>query len=110
LEQLGSAAKRVLPVFITVDPARDTTETLRECLAPFDQRIIGLTGNDEQIARSADAFGARYFKVPGADPKEYTMAHSALLYLIGPEGGIVTQFSNGNDPEEMTKTLAALIR
>jgi protein SCO1/2 len=110
LGQLGPVVRHVAPVFITVDPARDTTETLREYLAPFDQRIIGLTGNDEQIAQTAETFGARYFKVPSSDPKEYAMAHSALFYIIGPEGGIVTQFSNANDPEEMAKTLAALIR
>jgi cytochrome oxidase Cu insertion factor (SCO1/SenC/PrrC family) len=48
--------------------------------------------------------------VLGADRKEYTTAHSALVYVIGPEGGIVIQFSNANDPEKMTKTLATLIR
>jgi protein SCO1 len=109
LEQLGSVATRVQPVFITVDPTRDTVEALREYLAPFDQRIIGLTGNEEQIARTAAIFGARYFKVPSTDPKEYTIAHSALVYVIGPEGGIVTQFSNANDPDDMARTLAALI-
>ena len=76
----------------------------------FDQRIIGLTGNDEQIARIAAIFGAQYFKVPGSDPKKYTIAHSALIYVIGPEGGIVTQFSNANDPADMARMLTALIK
>jgi protein SCO1/2 len=110
LEQLGSVATRVQPVFITVDPTRDTAEALRAYLAPFDQRIIGLTGSEEQIARTAAIFGAQYFKVPGTDVKEYAMAHSALVYLIGPEGGIVTQFSNANDVDDMTRKLAALTK
>jgi protein SCO1/2 len=110
LDQLGSVAIRVQPVFITVDPTRDTAEALRAYLALFDQRIIGLTGNAEQIARTAAVFGVRYFKVPGSDPQEYTMAHSALVYVIGPEGGIVTQFSNAHDPDDMARTLAALIK
>lgn len=110
LDRLGSAAKRVQPVFITVDPARDTPEALRAYLAPFDQRIIALTGNDEQIGRTAAIFGARYFKELRSNRKEYTIAHSALVYVIGPEGGIVTQFSNANDPDDMARTLSALIR
>jgi cytochrome oxidase Cu insertion factor (SCO1/SenC/PrrC family) len=48
--------------------------------------------------------------VPGSDPKEYAIAHSALIYLIGPEGGIVTQFSNANDPDDMARTLTSLIK
>jgi protein SCO1 len=105
LEQLGSAATQVQPVFITVDPTRDTPAALGAYLASFDQRIIGLTGNDEQIARTAAIFGAQYFKVPGSDPKEYAIARSALIYLIGPESGVVTQFSNANDPDDMARTL-----
>jgi protein SCO1/2 len=79
LDQLGSAAAQVRPVFITVDPTRDTTEVLREYLAAFDRRIIGLTGSDDQIARAASIFGAEYFRVPGIDPSDYTMAHSSLI-------------------------------
>jgi protein SCO1 len=101
LEQLGSVATRVQPVFITIDPTRDTPEALGAYLTSFDRRIIGLTGNDEQIARIAAIFGVQYFQVPGSDPKDYAIAHSALIYVIGPEGGLVTQFSNDNDPDNM---------
>jgi protein SCO1/2 len=110
LEQLGSIATRVQPVFITVDPTRDTPEALGAYLASFDQRIIGLTGNDEQIARVAAIFGAQYFQMPGSDPKDYSIANSALIYVIGPEGGIVTRFSNANDPDNMAKALTSLIK
>jgi protein SCO1/2 len=110
LKQLGSFATRVQPAFITVDPARDTPEALGTYLGSFDQRIIGLTGTDEQIARVAVVFGAQYFKVPYGDPKKYAIAHSALIYVIGPEGGIVTQFSNANDADDMARTLTALIK
>jgi protein SCO1 len=109
LEQLGSVATRVQPVFITVDPTRDRPEALGAYLRSFDQRILGLTGTDEQIARIAAAFGAQYFKVPSSDPKEYAIAHSAMIYVIGPEGGLVTQFPNVNDPSDMARTLTSLI-
>jgi protein SCO1 len=109
LEQLGSIAARVQPVFITVDPARDTPAALGAYLTAFDQRIIGLTGKNDQIAGIAAIFGAQYFKVPGSDPKDYAFAHSSLIYVIGPEGGIVTQFSNANDPANMARILTSLI-
>jgi protein SCO1/2 len=110
LEQLGTVSARVQPVFITVDPARDTPKALGAYLASFDRRIMGLTGTDEQIALAAAIFGARYFKVPGSDPSEYTIAHSALVYVIGPEGGIVTQFSDAHDPDNMAGTLNSIIK
>lgn len=110
LKRLGSIATRVQPVFITLDPARDTPEALGPYLSSFDQRIVGLTGNDEQIARTAAIFGVQYFKVPGSKPKEYAIAHSALIYVIGPEGGIVTQFSNADNPEEMARRLTSLMK
>jgi protein SCO1/2 len=110
LEQLGPLAARVRPVFITVDPARDRAEDLSAYVAAFDQRIVGLTGSEEQIARTAAVFGAQYFKVPGANPKEYSIAHSAVVYVVGPEGGLVTQFSNANDADAMARTLAVLLK
>ncbi len=113
LEQLGPEATRVQPVFITLDPKRDTSEALRAYLALFDRRIIGLTGDEEQIGRTAATFGAPFFKVPGTGPTglgEYTIAHSALVYVIGPEGGIVTQFSPVNDPAGVARTLTALMK
>ena len=110
LSQLGSAATRVEPLFITVDPARDTVEVLRTYLAQFDLHIIGLTGTDEQIARTAAVFGARYFREPSISPKEYAVAHTTFVYVIGPEGGIVIQFANANEPDNMARTLTALMR
>jgi len=109
LDRLGSKATQVQPVFITVDPSRDTPTALDAYLASFDHRIVGLTGSEERIAQAAANFGAQYFRVPGNDPGAYAMAHSALVYVIGPEGGMVTQFANANDPDTMASTLASLI-
>ena len=110
LDRLGPIAARLRPVFITVDPKRDTPEALRAYVAAFDQRIIALTGDEDQIGQTAATFGARFFKEPGTRPEEYTMAHSALVYVIGPEGGLVTRFSDVNDPESIATTLAALMK
>jgi protein SCO1/2 len=110
LDRLGPNAARLRPVFITVDPARDTSEALRAYVTAFDPRIIALTGDDDQIGRAAATFGARFFKEPGTQPGEFTMAHSAMVYVIGPEGGLVTQFANANDPDTIATTLATLMK
>ena len=94
LAQLGSLAAQVQPVFVSIDPQRDTPEALREYVQNFDARILPLTGNPEQLARAAGSFGIVFYKVPGPTPDEYTFAHSAIVTLVGPEGGIVTRFSS----------------
>jgi cytochrome oxidase Cu insertion factor (SCO1/SenC/PrrC family) len=89
LAQLGPFAARVQPVFVSIDPQRDTPEALREYVQAFDERILPLTGTADQLARAAKAFGVAYFRVPGSAQAEYTFAHSAMITLIGPEGGLV---------------------
>jgi protein SCO1 len=81
LKRLGADADRLSVVFVTVDPERDTPAKLREYLASFDPRIIGLTGSQEQIAAAAKAWDAFYNKVP-EDDGSYTVAHSAYVYLM----------------------------
>ena len=79
LELLGREAQRLQPIFITVDPERDTRAVLRDYTAAFDPRILALTGSPELIRRAADSFRIQYEKVrePGAAPENYTMNHTA---------------------------------
>ncbi len=95
LEALGDKAGRVQPLFITVDPERDTAELLREYTAAFDPRITGLTGSAELIERAARTFRVSYQKVrePGASPGIYTMDHSTGMYFLDPEGRFLVKFS-----------------
>ncbi len=94
LEQLGAEAARLQPVFITVDPARDTREVLREYTAAFDQRILGLTGSQELIRRAADSFRVQYeiVREPGAAPDNYTMSHTAGMVLLDTRGRFLARF------------------
>jgi len=80
------AAARVQPVFISVDPARDTPSVLKAFVASFGPRLIGLTGSEEQIAAATKAYAASYRKVEGSRPDAYLMAHSQIAYLMGPKG------------------------
>jgi protein SCO1 len=91
LRKLGPAA-RVRAAFITVDPERDTAAVLKEYLSGFDSRLSGLTGDPEAIAAVAKAYRAIYRKVP-LDGGEYTMDHTAIVYLMDKQGRFVSPFS-----------------
>jgi protein SCO1 len=85
LEELGPDADRLAGVLISVDPERDTSQVLAHYLANFDPRIVGLTGPADQIAKVAADFRATYRKVPG-DDGDYTMDHTAGVFLFYPDG------------------------
>ncbi|WP_188237784.1 SCO family protein [Sphingopyxis sp. LK2115] len=86
-EQADAArGARVAPLFITVDPARDTPEALKPFVARYHPRLLGLTGTPDQIAAAAKAFVVTYNKVPGSAPDRYLMAHSQLAFLMDPDG------------------------
>jgi protein SCO1 len=81
LAVLGPKADQLKVVLVTLDPERDTPTLLREYLAAFDHRIIGLTGTEAQIAATAKAWNAHYDKLPEPDGS-YTITHSAYVYLM----------------------------
>jgi protein SCO1/2 len=109
LAQLGPLAAQVQPVFVSIDPQRDTSEALRQYVQNFDARILALSGTTEQLARAAGSFGVVFYKVPGPTPDEYTFAHSAIVTLVGPEGGIVTRFSSDAMVDDLARALRRLI-
>ena len=105
LQDLGPLADRVAPLFITVDPARDTPERLAGYLENFDTRIIGLTGSNEQIAKVAKAY--RVYYEPGRNEESGVdlVSHSTFLYLMDPSGKLNALFSQDVTPEKLTAAL-----
>jgi len=105
LKQLGDQAGRVQPIFITVDPERDTGKVLQTYTEFFDPRILGLTGSPALVRRAADNFKIRYAKVrePGND--NYSMDHSAGMILLGPEGEFVRKFAFATPVDDIVKAL-----
>lgn len=97
LDFLGSDARRLQPIFITVDPERDTANVLREYAAAFDTRILALTGSPELVRRAADSFRVQYEQVrePGAAADNYTMNHTAGMVLLDGQGRFVVRFAYG---------------
>jgi len=84
LDEIGPAADRVQPIFITVDPERDRGPMLRQFTAAFDPRIVGLTGSGDQVAAAAKALHIDYGKVSAGDD-DYVIDHSTNLSIIGPD-------------------------
>lgn len=111
LEALGDKAARLQPIFVTVDPERDSSEILREYTANFDSRILGLTGSPELVRRAADSFRVKYEKVrePGAKPDVYTMNHTAGMVLLDPQGNFVVRFSYGMPAREIADRIRLLM-
>ncbi|MBS4095456.1 MAG: SCO family protein [Sulfuricella sp.] len=111
LEKLGKQAERVQPLFVTVDPERDTPEVLQRYTGFFDKRIIGLTGSPDLVRRVANHFKVRYEKhrEPGAAPGQYTVDHSAGMYLLGPDGSFIAKFAYAQPPSEIAARLKALM-
>ena len=106
LDKLGEKANRIVPVFISVDPERDTPEKLGEYVQNFDARFVGLTGTPEEIAKAAKAYRVYYKKVPNADlPDDYAIDHTAIFYLMDPNGDFVTHFTPTTPVEEMAARL-----
>jgi len=102
---LGEDAAQVQPLFITVDPERDTQAALAEYLGFFDQRILGLRGSPAATKRTAELFRALYRYVPSADGDGYTVDHSASIYLLGRRGEFITKFAYGMSAQEIASRL-----
>lgn len=106
LDDLGDKADQVVPVFITVDPERDTPELVAAYVENFGPNFVGLTGSLEAVDKAAKAYRVTYqkFQEEGAGDN-YSVDHSALVYLMGPDGKFVTHFPYGTSPEKMADTL-----
>lgn len=101
LDMLGADADKVVPLFISVDPERDTTEILAAYVAQFHPKIIGMTGTPEQVADAARAYRAYFSKTKVEGSADYLVDHSAIAYLMGPDGRFRMHFSHGASPEDM---------
>ena len=104
LDKMGAAAKEVTPVFITVDPARDTPQVLKPYMAAFGPRFVGLTGDAAAIAEVEKAYHV-YAKKQPLDPTKpdgaYGMDHSSVIYLMGPDGKFVKYYDEAISPDDL---------
>ncbi|AQZ54271.1 SCO family protein [Martelella mediterranea] len=106
-DDLGPAADKITPLFITVDPERDTPELLASYLTSFDSRIIALRGTKDQTEQAAKAFAAFYEKVP-LEGGNYTMDHTAGVYLVNAEGNFMGMLDSHEPRETQMQKLRRL--
>ena len=109
LKQLGDQADRLQPIFVTVDPERDSAKVLKTYTEFFDPRILGLTGSPALVRRAADNFKIRYAKVSEPGAENYAVDHSAGMILLGPDGAFIKKFAFATPVDEISAQLREVI-
>ncbi|HSV29094.1 MAG TPA: SCO family protein [Candidatus Omnitrophota bacterium] len=106
LDKLSPGDRRlVAPIFISVDPERDRPAVLKDYVGAFHPDLIGMTGTPEQLAPVLKAYKVYAAKVKSDDPQAYTMDHSSILYLMGPDGKFLAHFPHGTSADEVAAGL-----
>jgi protein SCO1/2 len=105
LDRLGSAGENVQPLFITIDPERDTAEHLAEYVPLFHPRLIGLTGDADAVRRAALAYKVFYAKAPGSQIGGYSLDHTAFIYLAGASGEYLGFLPPGTGPDRLAQVI-----
>lgn len=110
LDILAAKGEVITPVFISVDPERDSPAVLKKYVAAFHPRMVGLTGSAAAIKAAAKAYKVYYRAQLGAKPGDtkILMGHTSFIYLVGPDGKAVAAFRGGTRPEVLAKELARL--
>jgi len=106
----SNKAEAVTPVFVTVDPERDTVEAMASYAEHFHPKLVALTGTTEQVASAAKAYRVYYKKVDDESATDYLVDHSAFIYLMGPDGGYMTHFNHAATADEMAEGLAKYVK
>ena len=111
LRELGPDAAKVQPLFITIDPQRDTPQVMQQYTQSFDPRILGLIGTQQQIAAAALEYGAYYVRhSTGSGISDYLIDHSTYLYVMDPEGKFVHAFHGDTSGERIADLLRGLLK
>ncbi len=103
-------AERIQPLFVTVDPARDTPAVVREFTANFHPRLLGLTGTPEEIDQAAKAYGVFAQKSEEREPGVYLVDHTRMAVLYGPKGEPIAPIGQDGTPEKIAEELAKWVK
>jgi protein SCO1 len=110
LDRLGPKGGKLQPIFITIDPKRDSPAVVKQYAAAFSPRLIGLTGSPEQIAQVAKDYRVYYAEHrTGPGPGDYTMDHSSIIYLMSPDGKFIAPIRADASGAEMAADLERLM-
>jgi cytochrome oxidase Cu insertion factor (SCO1/SenC/PrrC family) len=107
LNKLGPEADKVQPLFITIDPERDTSAVLKQYTALFSSRILGLSGTPAELNEAAEKYGVRFARQQiGPDSSDYEMEHTAFVYLVYPSGAMAMTMPQGQSAQSMAADIA----
>lgn len=106
LDQLRNRAGAIQPIFISVDPERDTPRALRTFLATYGPRFLGLTGTPRQIEEAAKAYHVQYARAGASGSPNYLMTYTVITYLMDPRGRFLRHFPYTTDPAELAMGIA----
>ena len=109
MNMLGTAASEVVPIFITLDPKRDTRKLLSAYVPAFHPQIVGLTGSEADIRQVARAYRVYYEKVPVGGWLRYTIDHSSFIYLMGGDGRYLGFLPPGTAANRMLEVIKPLL-
>jgi protein SCO1/2 len=110
MDKLGPVASRVQPLFITVDPKRDTQAVVKQYVAAFGPSIEGLTGTPEEIATVAKEYRVYYAEHrTGPGPNDYSMDHSSVLYFMSQDGGFIAPVRADQSGDDIAANLKKLM-
>jgi protein SCO1/2 len=104
LDKMGKNADRIVPIFITVDPDRDTPDVLKAYLSAFSPRFVGLTGSEDEIAAATKAYRV-YVQLHKEEGENYSVDHSGVVYLMDRMGAFLANYSLDDGPEELAADL-----
>lgn len=111
IDDLGDKAEQILPVFISVDPERDTQDAMAQYVSNFHPRLVGVTGTPEQIKHLAQVYKVYFSKVEQPDSAiDYLVDHSGFIFLMNPQGEYITHFPHNVAQQELTATLRGHIK
>lgn len=99
--------EQVNPVFVTIDPERDTVDVMAEYVSYFHDDMIGLTGTNEQVDAIKKAY--RVYAAKADDSADYLVDHTSYTYFMDKEGTLLKHFNHGEDPEAMANTISSFI-
>jgi protein SCO1 len=108
LRDIGKESTEVRPVFITIDPDRDTSQVMKDYVAAFDAPILALTGTAADVAKAAKNYRVYYAKHPEAGG-DYSMDHTSIIYVMDPKGRFTASFSGEDPPEQIAARLKKLL-
>jgi protein SCO1 len=109
LTRLGAESERITPIFVTLDPARDTPKVMADYVSSFSPRMVGLSGPEDLIASTAQKYHIKYVKHPEVNG-DYSIDHTAAIFLMSPDGRFLERFNSGVKTDEMVERIRTRLK